>query len=993
MRFQHWLLFLISGTLFHTSTLAQERCGFAHLQKKVKEQHPTADQDFENWMTKAARQRQNLRTQSTFSIPVVVHVIHNGEPVGTGANIPDAQILSQIDVLNKDYQRLNADKVNTPAEFASVAAGIDIEFVFARQDPEGLPTSGIVRVRGSKSGWSLENAPEYKAQSYWPSEDYLNIWVVNMIDEYLGFAQFPITSLPGVEGPFGPLTDGIAVDHRVFGTKDAGSFDLDNQYNKGRTTTHEVGHYLGLLHTFGSEGSCNTTDHVDDTPSQSSATLTCPTHPSVQCGHNKMFQNYMDYTDDACMNLFTAGQISRVLTVLQNSPRRNTLSTSHGLQAPVVLALDLEARRIISPFEMTCGQNIIPRVELRNRGTTPVTSAQIQLLVGATPVETRTVSLNMNQLAVSEVSFNQITLPEPGTSSITFKILQVNGSSDNEPNNNSITRSSQVIARTTIPFTEAFNVTPATWQVMNPDHDATWVNVTAPKATTANRAMRMELYNYENTGSKDQLVSNYISVPTTGTSILKFDRAYARLNSSSNSDILRVLVSTGCSADLSQAVELLSLSGASLATASPTTSYFVPSGESQWLTAEVSLAAYSGQDIRIIFESTNGYGNNLYIDNVSVSGGNFNDVTINALLSPTGPVFCKSNPVPVVQVQNLGSTIVSRLVIATELDGIVTNTQSFQSVNLSSGSAASFTLAPVNLATEGLHSVKFTVSNPDAPNEQTPGNNVFSTRWILNTETYASPLRMTLDNGIPLSLVSPQALETWKETSTNYGTSVVYRGYENPNIGEQSWAVTPTIDLSATTEGSLFFDTSYGRRSAGDERLRLLVSEDCGLHYTNTIFDVGATILSNQDAESSPWNPVNETDWTKRYLSLNDFAGKDQVRFAFVVDNGHGNNLYLDNLEWFIEDDPTPPRITDLFTVYSSETNPYDFLITFNLPDKEEARLVVYNTVGQVLIDNILPGALNQTYTVNLFGQSTGIYLVRLQAGKTAATTKLFVGR
>ena len=203
------------------------RCGFEQSHEKSKKHHPTVDEDFEKWISAKIRQRANLRTQATFEIPIVVHIIHNGEPIGTGTNLSEAQILSQIDVLNEDYQRLNDDRVNTPAEFAGVAASIDIQFVLARQDPEGLATNGIVRNRGSKSGWTVENAPEFKSQSYWPAEDYLNIWVVNLTDDYLGFAQFPITSLPGVEGPFDRLTDGVVCDYTVFGTVDAGPFDLD----------------------------------------------------------------------------------------------------------------------------------------------------------------------------------------------------------------------------------------------------------------------------------------------------------------------------------------------------------------------------------------------------------------------------------------------------------------------------------------------------------------------------------------------------------------------------------------------------------------------------------------------------------------------------------------------------------------------------------------------------------------------------------------------
>jgi hypothetical protein len=969
---------------------AQERCAFDHFYKKQHELPPDNEKSFEHWMAAKIRQRQGLRTLATYNIPVVVHIIHNGEPVGTGLNLSVAQIQSQIDVLNEDYQRLNDDKVNTPADFTPVAGSIDVHFTLAKQDPEGLPTNGIVRVQATKDGWTLDNQPEFKSLSYWPAEDYMNIWVVKLNDDYLGFAQFPVTSLPGTQGPYDRLTDGVVIDYRVFGTIDAGPFNLDPKYNRGRTTTHEVGHFFSMLHIFGNEGGCSTTDFVNDTPSQSDATLNCPTHPSVSCSHPKMFQNYMDYTDDACMNLFTAGQLTRMITVLQNSPRRASLNVSPGLSDPTILALDLEARRIIAPLARTCGQQITPKVELRNRGTSAVTSAQIQLIVNGTAVETKNVTLNMSQLALTTVSFAPIDLPEPGVSSVSFQILQVNGGSDNKTDNNSITISPSVIAKTTVPFTESFMTTPSTWEIVNFDNGVTWTNTTAPKSTPDNRAMFIELYNYENIGTRDKLVSNYVAIPANGSPVLKFDRAYARFPNN-NDDRLRVLVSTGCSADLFAATEIFNKSGANLETTTSTTAYFNPTSESQWRTENISLVAYRGQNIQLIFESVNGYGNNIYLDNVSVSGGDFNDIAITALIQP-GPVFCVAGPQPVIQVENLGSSVVNRINVNVALSGITIANQLFQGLSLATGATTTLTLPAANFV-EGDNEIQFTISNPDALTEESPANNILTANRIFNTDNIKTPLRINLDNNIEMSIVSQGTQDEWETTTTNFGNSLVYLAYNSGNAGHESWAVTPTIDFTNNSEASMFFSTSYGKRTTGDDRLRVLVSEDCGLHYDSTLFDMFGSAFSNRDSNTAPWSPATEADWSQHYLSLSYLAGKNQVRFAFVVDSGNGNNLYLDNLEWFVEDDPTPPRISEFYSVYSSEFDPFDFFITFNLAEKATARLVVFNTMGQVLIDNQLPETLNQTYSVNLYGQSAGVYLVRLQAGGQTSTTKLFVGK
>lgn len=152
--------------------------------KKMQQSNPKleSEEQFEQWIQKKITET----NKKTFSIertsaspniiPVVVHVIHNGEPIGTGFNISDAQIISQINVLNKDYQRLNADANQTPTEFQSVAGAFDVQFVLAKQDPEGLPTNGIVRKKGTKTGWAMANDTELKSLSYWNSNDYLNIW-------------------------------------------------------------------------------------------------------------------------------------------------------------------------------------------------------------------------------------------------------------------------------------------------------------------------------------------------------------------------------------------------------------------------------------------------------------------------------------------------------------------------------------------------------------------------------------------------------------------------------------------------------------------------------------------------------------------------------------------------------------------------------------------------------------------------------------------------
>ena len=269
---------------------SQQRCGTVEYNRQLKQNGlvQESDQQFERWLTEKIQRRKILdkekRAQATsYKIQVVVHIIHNGEAVGIGTNIPDAQINSQIAVLNKDFKRLNSDAINTPAEFKPLAGAIPIEFVLAQTDPNGMPTTGINRVKGFKPDYTIEDNIALKAQSYWPAENYLNIWVCYLTDRF-GFTQFPVSTLPGLENSSqNRLTDGIIISFEAFGTSDDGNFLLHPIYDKGRTTTHEMGHFFGLRHTWGDEEACKGTDYVDDTPPQALPTLGCPSHPQKEC--------------------------------------------------------------------------------------------------------------------------------------------------------------------------------------------------------------------------------------------------------------------------------------------------------------------------------------------------------------------------------------------------------------------------------------------------------------------------------------------------------------------------------------------------------------------------------------------------------------------------------------------------------------------------------------------------------------------------------------
>ena len=276
---------------------------------------------------------QILNSNTVKRIPAVVHVIHNGESVGTGSNISYDQILSQIEVLNEDFRR--AFGTNGYNEHPD-GADTEIEFYLAETDPDGniLPEPGVHRYDGGRESWPkgpVRNPIDtnIKPNTIWPPEDYFNIWTVNfggfVSRDLLGYAQFPSDSgLPGLNADGGSAeTDGIVVGYKYFGSSEKGNFpELIAPYDLGRTTTHEVGHWLGLRHIWG-DGDCTVDDFCTDTPTAEAPNFSCT--PNISCESEDMIENYMDYTEDSCMKIFTEEQKQRMLTVLENSPGRREL--------------------------------------------------------------------------------------------------------------------------------------------------------------------------------------------------------------------------------------------------------------------------------------------------------------------------------------------------------------------------------------------------------------------------------------------------------------------------------------------------------------------------------------------------------------------------------------------------------------------------------------------------------------------------------------------
>lgn len=278
-------------------------CGTMIVHQRLLETDPNYRRNFEAMEAQTqllVKNRMSMApTENVRTIRVIVHVVWKA----AAENISDAQINSQIRILNEDFSRTNIDTSSTPSVFKPLAANTRIQFVLDR----------VIRKQTTVTSWSTDDKVKYTAQGgsdvVQPS-NYLNIWVCNLGGGVLGYAQFP-------GGP--SATDGVVIGYKYFGNTGTATAP----FNKGRTATHEVGHYLNLRHIWGDDGTaCTGSDFVDDTPNQGGENYGCPTFPKVSCNNGPngdMFMNYMDYTDDACMNMFSNGQSLRMNAVLDGT--------------------------------------------------------------------------------------------------------------------------------------------------------------------------------------------------------------------------------------------------------------------------------------------------------------------------------------------------------------------------------------------------------------------------------------------------------------------------------------------------------------------------------------------------------------------------------------------------------------------------------------------------------------------------------------------------
>ncbi|MCB0707067.1 MAG: choice-of-anchor J domain-containing protein [Saprospiraceae bacterium] len=605
--------------------LAQrQRCGTNKVMEERMEQFPSFHKQVEklNAAILSATQNGPSRGNGLINIPVVIHVLWN-TPV---QNIEDAQIFSQIDILNADFRRLNADSALTRELFKPFAADTRIEFCLAQRDPQGNPTNGINRVQTSVTAFGADDAMKFSAlggADAWPADQYLNIWVCNNWEVW-GYAYFP-----GIE----PEYDGVVCHYEAFGD----TLQVVPPFDKGRTCTHEIGHWLGLYHTFdfGCTGQTQQTclgagDRVCDTPGDATESYSCNfnlnTCVDSPVDFPDMVENFMDYSEDACLNMFTAGQAERMRLALETF--RIPLLYSNACVPVGGAFTDVVALRLVAPVNGRCNPDPELIFEIGNAGNTTITDLDLHLYEGDdlnTSITWTGVLLPNN---TTEINM-PVTNLAYGSNNLKLILSDPNGNADQNSLNDTLVNSLEIVdlsAGALPPFGEGFEaglLPPENWFVNNPDQDYYW-DLSSFYGAYLSSSNSMIFENYwvgeEAIGRLDQLISPIFSFETVLDPNLSFDLAYPDPGSDFYSDTLSLYWSSDCGENWSL---LWQQGGVELASAPTPFGFnnFEPDNSDDWRTVEIDLSILGGLPaVQFQWENKSGWGYDLYLDNINVEG-------------------------------------------------------------------------------------------------------------------------------------------------------------------------------------------------------------------------------------------------------------------------------------------------------------------------------------------------------------------------------------
>ena len=959
----------------------------------------------------------------TVYVPVVVHIV-----LPNAMQISDDDVQHQIDKLNIDYAGINADSVNIPAAFKPLFGKSKIQFVLAKRTPSGALTSGIERVNSlAQSNINVAVDPVKRTSlgglDAWDYTKYLNLWVG--VDGsgmgVLGYATFP--------GADAPANQGVFINAQSWGSN---ACYVIPQFNLGRTLVHEVGHYFGLLHIWGDDGGACTGDDfaqlpgtctvpasllIGDTPNQAGSTSGClsgvaidacsPTAPGF------MYQNYMDYTDDACYAMFTLKQVERMEYVIENC--RSTYLTSDGGTPPVgAVMIDASPSSVVNPggFEIigctitnypgsACAGNINPKVRITNNGLDTLTSVKVGMIVdNGTPIVldvTGPIALGNSTVVTFPSTFFS-----NGSHQLKFFTQSPNNSFDEVPANDTLTYSFNVGTPTAGPVIEGFETfafPPTGWTLFNPDTTSLTWNRTTFTAKRGAASTFINFYNYPNIGDLDYLITPLVDVSTADSVFISFERAYKRYQSGpALSDTLMIQVSTSCGTT-SFPITAWKKGGDELSTSPGIFKNNWAPGPGDWYREKVNITPLlpSGTtSVQVAFVAKNGYGQNLWLDDINVSALTLaqDDVLAQAISNPSAKQ-CAGLFTPSVEIVNYGkNTLTSARVVyrITGPSGFFLLDSVNWTGNLATGAIATVQLKPVSLSTPGNYNILAYAKLPNNIADQINSNDTtrLSFRYIA---TLSAPMFEGFEAfGFPPAgwgLVNQDASATWFRTaaaSKSGIASAVVNNYLYDAKGTNDDLESPVVKYNGIDSAFITFSYAHatylypGSTGLPMDTLQIFITKDCGKTLIPVYNKWGAelqTVNNPNYPYTAQFIPRSAADWKTETINVTQaFGTTGSAQVVFRNKGNYGNALFLDDINVTTKTLPLKLKMNG----YMVSPNPFNtsFTIQHYIRPTNLRGIEIINAAGQVIFKANYNGNAQSLINIDMATQAAGMYFVKL---------------
>ncbi|MEO6316984.1 MAG: choice-of-anchor J domain-containing protein [Chitinophagaceae bacterium] len=960
-------------------------------------------------------------------IPIVFHIVDSAQRQSW---VTDRDVYEQVELLNIAYSGRKADTYKSviPQEITNRVGRIPVKFVLARRKPDGTLTSGIERRVAASPDHVNIKATATGGLDAWDVTKYVNVWCGTFSGSelgLLGIATFPFTTGNGAQG--------VVIGTATLPYTSNVSRSYYPTYTEGATLAHEIGHYFYLWHTFGDNAACNNLDfriqdgwplaagagpEGDDTPDQKGNPSTdgfVYGNPSqnynVGCSpvpYGIVYGSFMNYFDDRALFMFTDGHRKRVESCIDLY--RAGLKTSNGATPPVAVtdAFMVNVNMRGTPERRVTVINNAPLTAIvRNTGTTALTTVTVNLQLDAgTPVAT-VFPLSLAPGIDTTLALGNVDFLTTGGHTLTVYTSSPNGAADSFTNNDTL--QSFAIVQPNVraaPFTETFTSAtfpPAQWLLFNPN-GSTWTRSITSGFTAAGSAA-FNNYNIQQVGTLDELITPAISFAASDSSLLTFRVAYGVYDNVDVStwDGLEVYVSADGGITYSRAYKK---TGIFLKTIdAPQTGSFAatPAQPERWRLESVNLTPYlvPGKNIIVRFRNTNAYGNNTYIDDISVSAATLptRDAAAVSLLN-VPPVLCGGSSItPTFVFGNKGKDTITTLKINVRLDNGTVTTVPWTGV-LARLQTAQVVLPIITNIPAGNHTLTVYTSEPNGLADQNTANDTLKID-LLVLAPVQPPIKESFEgttfppaNWILLKSTNAYTWERTTRASTDGVASAWIRNYaQKPNGGSKDDLYAPLVQLSSPDSVFLKFDVAHvtakfpGSTAVQLDTLEVLLTKDCGTSFTSIYKKWGEDLQTvggpnfpavYPAADTTGFFPGIRSQWRTDSVDLTPQLAGSTGAFQLVFRNitNNGNNTYIDNVN--ITPLTLPAKLKS--QGYLIAPNPSNGLTTIRhyLKPVNLKGIQVINSSGQVIMQQQYNGNAISTIPLDLTRYANGIYTIRM---------------